>query len=193
MDKVHTLPTLIHRPTTAYSSRHGVKPTVLAIHRWDGGTFESVVEMFINSPHDQNGKSATFVYAGEIGPYAGKFAQQIPIAGKPWTQAGWNPHCISIECADAIFLGHDPEGFQRLARIIAGLCHYEGIRPRWISGAELIVNPNGFTRHHDLGVLGGNHPQCPTTDIRKWLTLTTLTHNEFLKGGFRDRHEWGLI
>jgi hypothetical protein len=193
MTDIHTLPRLLKIPTTAFSSRHGIKPTLIALHRWDGGTFESVVKMFVDSPHDASGKSSTFVYAGERGPDSGKFAQMIRIANKPWTQAGWNPHCISIECADGIWIGDDHDGFHRLAHIVAGLCHYEQLHPRWVYGAGLLKDPKGFTRHHDLGVLGGNHPQCPTTSRPKMEEFSLLVKREYAKGGFRTREEWGLL
>lgn len=182
MPTYQTLPKLEWVPTKAFTSRHGIVPHILAFHRWSGGTLQSVERWFENPADDA---SAHFVYAGEIGPNKGRCAQQIRIADKAWTQAAWNPYCISIECADAMWLGQDWVGLARLARIGAFLCKTNNIKPWWRRGSALHMGDSGCVRHADLGFLGGAHPSCPTTDVVVWEHFINMLNAEYHRGQFR--------
>src|SRR5690348_10149466 len=92
------LPDLEHHLTAASSPRYGTSISKVWVHRWGGGTFESVERWFDNPTHEA---SAHIVYAGETGPYKGRAAQMVPFSRKAWTEAVFNRSGISIESADA--------------------------------------------------------------------------------------------
>jgi len=106
----------------------------------------------------------------------------VPWDTAAWTQADYNASSVEIECADAIFLGHDPRGLQETARIVAYLLHHNKLPVRWST-------ETGFCRHADLGAKGGGHTACPTTDMHLWGAFCSLVKHEAARGGFRA--EWG--
>lgn len=182
---VHVLPDLEFVPTRAYSSRGGIRPSLVVVHRWSGGTLQGVESWFEN-PADQ--ASSHLVYAGEAGPNAGRCVQMVKIADKAWTQSGFNPWGISIESADAIWVGDDVDGFERLAHIVAWLCHHYNIPGTAVQHPDLHHSPSGVCRHGDLGAIGGGHTSCPTTDNVQWNHFMALVAGELRRGGFRP--EW---
>lgn len=180
------LPNLVWNPTAASSSRFGHKITLVVIHRWGvryGGNLETaqeyhgVIDYFKNPA---NKASAHFVYPGTAVP--NEATQMVHYADAAWTEAAYNPAAQDVECADAIWLGHDPEGFAQLARIAAFICHKYSIPPVW-------SHVHGVCRHADLGMAGGGHLQCPTTNLTVWEHFIGLVKHEALRGDFRP--VWG--
>lgn len=153
------------------------------VHRWGGGTFEGVCE-WLCKPESE--ASAHVVYAGQTGPHAGKAVQLVPWSQKAWTECELNPIGLSIEAADAIWLGHDPEGFAQLARLIALLCHVHLDACRYVTAQGILAGSHGFTRHSDGGALGCGHPYCPTSDVALWGQFAGRVVAEWRHGGFRD-------
>lgn len=180
------VPTLHNRPSGNRSTRGGRRPRLVFVHRWSGGTFESV-QRWLNDPESQ--ASAHLIYGGEIGHDAGRAVQLVPFAEKAWTQCDLNPVGISIESADAIWLGHDPQGFARLARIVALLCHHHLNACRPVTGHGIVAGSHGFCRHADGGHLGCGHLSCPTADHELWRQFSARVVAEHRHGGFRER--WG--
>jgi hypothetical protein len=178
-----TLPELRWVPTRAKSSRHGTRIRLVVNHRWAGGTFDSVVSEFKNPALE---KSATIVYAGEVGRDAGRCAQMIALADKPWTQCELNPAAVSIECADAVWLGHDPHGFSRLARMTAWLLHHLELPATWVHHS-MIASGRGHCRHADGGTAACGHTQCPTTSLALYGQFSELVRQELRRGHFRER------
>ena len=185
--RVYVLPTPLEwQPTPNQSSRQGAKASLVVVHRWAGGTYPGVIAEF-KTPAAQ--ASAHIVYAGETGPFSGKCAQMVPYEAKAWTQyPTFNLIGVSVECADAMWLGQDHSGFHVAARIVAFLCHHIGVPAVWVHGEALLHRPHGFTRHYDLGALGGGHTD-PTTSADLWQLFVEHVHFESLRGGFRK--EWG--
>lgn len=177
------LPKLEWVPTKAFTSRHGETPRLIAQHRWGGGTLLGVESWFENPADDA---SSHLVYAGEIGKYAGRCAQMVKIADKAWTESGYNPVSISIESADAIWLGKDHAGLIRLARITGFLCVHYNIEPVWPTEIQIHSGRAGIVRHADLGALGGAHPRCPTTSHTTFSTFVDVVAAEVKHGGYRD-------
>lgn len=181
------LPELDELLTPNRSTRAGVKANHVWIHVWGGGTYPGVVSWLRNPDADA---SSHVVYAGEIGPHAGAATQLVPWAEKAWTEGrAFNPHGLSIESADAIWQGHDPEGFARLARIAAYLHHAHEIPAVWVRGEDLLHMKPGLSRHGDGGALAGGHPLCPTADLELWRSFGKRVEAELAHGGFRP--SWG--
>lgn len=180
-----TLPRLERNWTANSSSRFGVPISKVWVHRWGGGSFEGV-EAWLDSTRSQ--ASAHVVYAGELGKDAGRAVQMVPWNRKAWTEGAFNRSGVSIECADAIFLGKDPNGFARTARIVAFLCKESGLPPNWRRGLTLPLR--GFTRHADGLAAAGGHTQCPTTDLELWWQFVSRVKQEHKYGHFRA--DWGI-
>lgn len=177
------LPHLDWQPTDAKSTRAaGVTVEDVFVHRWGGGSYHGVISEFLNPA---NQASAHFVYAGQTGADAGKCCQMIPLAGKAWTEAAFNSEGVSIESADAIWLGHDPNGFAQLARIVGWLLHHEKLPAAWVHDPH--THAKGFARHADGGADGGGHTACPTTDMQLWAQFVERVKGEFAHGGYRTR------
>jgi hypothetical protein len=153
------------------------------LHRWAGGEYENIVRYFQN-PHNE--ASAHFVFPGAQKP--DEITQMVPYSRKSWTEAAYNKTGISIECADAIWLGHDPKGFAQLARITAWLLHHFGLPPVWVRTRTFNFG-KGFCRHADGGLPAGGHTQCPTTDLELWRQFVGRVQAEHRRGAFR--RTWG--
>jgi hypothetical protein len=179
-----TLPHLEQHLTANNSSRLFAPIQKVWVHRWGGGSFAGVESWFSRTSSQA---SAHIVYAGEIGLDAGRCAQMVPYGRKAWTEAFYNRTGVSIECADAIWLGKDPVGFARTARIVAFLGHHHGLPPNWIH--RVTLGRKGFLRHADGGQLAGGHTQCPTTDMELWWQFIYRVKLERAHGRFRP--VWG--
>lgn len=180
-----TLPHLERNITPNSSSRLGAPIRKAWAHRWGGGTFGGT-ESWLDNPVSR--ASAHVVYAGEIGRDAGRAVQMVPWERKAWTEGVFNRTGVSVEFADAIFLGTDPEGFARSARIIAFLCHEFNLPARWRHGATLPLR--GFCRHADGLAAAGGHLFCPTTDLELWWQFVGRVKLESAHGHFRP--SWGF-
>lgn len=182
----HVLPDLHYEMTQARSSRFGSPTEIVWEHRW--GTrdvvhenIDGVINEFLD-PH--NSASAHIVYGGEVGKNAGQCVQMVPLQMAAWTQAGFNSSGVSIESADPLWLGNDPDGFAVLARMTAWLLHRLGLPARWITGPSIYTR--GFSRHADGGQEGGGHTACPTTDLQLFGQFAERVTAELKLGGFRS-------
>lgn len=188
-DPAVSLPALPLEESPNQSSRGGRRPRLVFVHRWGGGTFEGTVSWLSRGGPSGSSTSAHIVYAGERGPDAGRAVQLVPFGRKAWTECELNPVGISVESADAIWLGHDAAGFARLARIVAGLCHYHLDACRYVDARGIVAGSHGFTRHADGGALGCGHLACPTTDGELWHEFCDRVVAEYRRGAFRPA--WG--
>lgn len=180
------LPDLRWNPTTAYGQRHGHPIELVVVHRWgvryttepaEAKTYEGVVNYFKNPA---NQASAHVVYPGSAVP--DEATQMVEWHNYAWAEAAYNPAAVEVESADAIWAGADEAGFAQLARIVAAMLHYHGLPPVW-------SHRRGCCRHADLGVAGGDHLECPTTDLALWRRFVHAVQREHERGGFRPR--WG--
>lgn len=180
------LPHLSWRPTAASGARHGHPVELVVVHRWGGRyfdesaekvTYEGVIRYF-SDPANQ--ASAHVVFPGSAAP--GYATQMVAWADYAWAEAAYNPVADDLESADAIWLEQDAEGFRVLARMVACRLNERGLPPVWSSS-------RGFCRHADLGVAGGDHLACPTTDLGLWRDFVRLVQAEHVRGHFR--RPWG--
>lgn len=175
------LPELDFAFTPAASSRHGEQVRLVWVHRWGGGSIDGVKSWFMNPDNDV---SAHIVYAGEIGKDRGRCLQMVRLADKAWTEAAYNASGVSIECADAMWLGKDPAGLARTARIVGWFLKKYKLPATYVD-ARHISSGRGFTRHADGGLAGGGHTSCPTTDMALWHRFVQMVQAEVAKGGYR--------
>lgn len=184
-----TLPPLEFRMTPAKSERaSGAAIEDVFVHRWGitafgAETIDGVIAEFMNPA---NQASAHLVYGGEVGKSAGRCVQMVPLAAKAWTEAADNSEGVSIECADAMWLGKDPEGFARAARIVGWLLRHEALPAAWVRHPHT-THYRGVTRHADGGAADGGHTVCPTADLELWRQFVARVKGELVHGGYRDR------
>lgn len=186
------LPELRWRPTTAYSPRDGHPVELVVVHRWgvrfttepaEAASYEGVIRYFKDPA---NRASAHVVFPGSAVP--GEAAQMVSWSHLAWAEAAYNPVADDVESADACWTlehdGHvaDEAGLAVLARIVAFRLHERGLPPVW-------SHRRGFCRHADLGAAGGDHLECPTTDLGLWRRFAGMVKHEHDRGGFR--HVWG--
>jgi N-acetylmuramoyl-L-alanine amidase len=189
----HTLPALKWEPTQNMSSRHGHHVRMVVVHRWgmkfttehaEEATYEGVINYFKQS---KSQVSAHIVYPGSAKP--GEATQMVPWHMKAWAESYYNPDCVEVESADAIWSGHDPHGWHQLAHIVAWMLHHWNLPPTALD-SHGVVHGAGFCRHYDLGALGGGH-SCPTTDDHLWASFSHLVISEYHRGHGRDH--WGRV
>ena len=180
------LPQLDWQFTRAASDRHGERIDRVVLHRWgvryvdsvhEAASYHGVVRYFTDP---KNQASAHVVLPGSAVP--GEATQMVPWDQAAWAEAAFNASSVEIECADAIWLGHDPHGLHVAARITAYLLHRYRLPARWST-------ETGYCRHADLGQSGGGHTACPTTDLHVWGAFSELVKHEVARGGFRPT--WG--
>lgn len=180
------LPSLVWTPTEAKGPRAaGVSIEDVFLHRWGitawaKESIDGVIREFLNPANDA---SAHFVYAGEVGADAGRCVQMVALGEKAWTEALFNSEGVSIECGDAMWLGHDPRGFARAARITGWLVKHLDLSDSWVRDPH--THARGIARHADGGADGGGHTSCPTTDLELWQQFLARVRAELKHGGYR--------
>lgn len=180
------LPELRWEPTPACSPRRGATVRLIVVHRWgvrytsetaEAASYHGVINYFKDPAHQA---SAHVVYPGSAVP--GEATQMVHWTDFAWTEAAYNPVANEVESADAIWLGHDPDGMAQLARIVAFLLQRANLPAVWSTHA-------GFCRHADLGQPGGGHLECPTVNMTVWRHFISLVQHEDERSGFRA--VWG--
>ena len=185
--KIHELPKITWKPTQAKGSRNGLKVERVVLHTWGGRyttekaekvSYGGVIAEFENL---KSQASAHFVYPGSAVP--NEITQMVPYAEYAWTEANWNPTSVEIECADAIWQGHDKPGLEQLAHITGFLLHHFKLKPvHEIHG--------GFCRHGDLNEGSYSHPVCPVPAGAPIFTeFAHLVKQNYERGGYRAK--WG--
>lgn len=140
----------------AYVGNHGGKigkvQRVVA-HIAQGGTLDGVVSWF-RDPLAQ--VSAHFIIGQD-----GEVVQMVELDTVAWAEADYNESSISIEHVG--FTGHQLTGPQLAAslKLIRWLCHMFDIPAKRTSSP----NHPGVIGHGELGVAGGNHPDCPGAPV----------------------------
>jgi hypothetical protein len=182
------LPELEFRWTPAKGSRSsGSEIEDVFLHRWGitafgKETIDGVIAEFMNPA---NQASAHVVYGGEVGTSAGRCVQMVHLRDRAWTEGADNAEGVSIECADPLWLGHDPAGFARAARIAGWLLRHEQLPAAWVRHLHT-THLRGLTRHADGGAADGGHTVCPTGDLELWRQFVSRVKAELLHGGYRD-------
>lgn len=182
------LPELDWVPTSNTEPRSGVPVSHVVIHRWgvaytsegaEASSYEGVINCFKQRSFEA---SAHIVFPGTAVP--GRATQMVPWDQAAWAEMAYNRSSDDIECADAIWLGHDPHGLAVLARIVAFRLHVRGLPA--VYSAE-----RGYCRHGDLGASGGGHYDCPVSSGSDpiWKAFEGLVAHETQRGGFRK--SWG--
>ena len=184
--RTHTLPDVVWTPTPNHGQRNGSIVQRVVLHTWgvhftdetrELATYRSVIAYF---QRPQSQVSAHFVFPGSAEP--NEITQMVRYHDFAWTERAYNPTSVEIECADAIWLGDDPDGLEQLAHITGYLLRRFRLPAVW-------SHDRGFCRHGDLGVAGGDHPSCPTADMTLWKHFCRRVSANHNAGGYRTF--WG--
>ena len=116
-----------------------------------------------------------------------EFTQLVRWSEKSWSCEAFNGVSEGLEIDDDAWTGKDPEALRVAARIVAFRLHKRGLPARWARKGY----GRGFCRHADLGLAGGGHTECPTTNLILWLKFVYMVKRELRRGNFR--HEWGIV
>lgn len=155
------------------SSRHGTTPDLLVLHE-TAGSFAGAVSWLRNPASS----ASAHLVLNEPGTQC---VQLVRLADKAWTQAAYNPRCVSLELANVTTKGYATDHQLRVAaRIFGWLLWQLGIPDRWARGG---VGP-GVCRHLELGAAGGGHTQCGPSDTGWQLFRHYLAH-EVERGDYR--------
>jgi len=185
-----TLPDIEWKPLPSFSSRWGKNVDLIVVHTWGAKAGARVDGVWGWQSDPANQVSSHYIYGGTVGPDKDRLVQGVHLADKAWTNCGFNPITVTIECNDAIFnygnvIAQDVFGMEVVARIVAWHLHHFGLPPTWVQGKALLSGGKGFTRHADLGNAGCGHLACPTTDMMRWSRFRRLVTREYLRAGFR--------
>jgi hypothetical protein len=173
------LPPLASRESPNQSSRGGHAVHLVVVHRPAGG-YQTSIDWLCRKEADASAHVITKLGGHEA-------TQLVHWDRKAWSCVHLNPISDNIEVNDEVWSGHDPLGFAVAARIVAFRLHARGLPAHWVRSTEL-AHGRGFTRHHDLGLLGGGHTD-PTEDLTLWHRFCTAVQHELERGGFRK--DWG--
>ena len=156
---------------------------MVVVHRPVGG-YEGSIEALCNPAH----AASAHVIVKEDGSEA---TQLVAWQRKAWACVTFNSPSDNIETPDWIWTGPLTADALRVmhvcARIVAFRLYKRGFPAVWLRGGALI-HGRGFTRHIDLGALGGGHSD-PTQDVHRWQVFAGLVAHELARGGFPL--QWG--
>jgi hypothetical protein len=177
-----TLPTLEQHPSPNVSSRRGVVPWLIVLHR-PVGSYAGALATLLDDTRPVHDRVSAHVLTG--GPN-GHAAQLAPWDRKAWSCETFNAASYNLEIADDAWNGRDPRALAEAARIVAFLSKRTGIPPEW---TRQPTHEPGIVRHYDLGRAGGGHSD-PTTDNGLWLRFIADVRAEWRRGAFRPT--WGV-
>lgn len=142
------------------SSRHGAEPLLITIHSTEGNNVPDSVRDLegLGEFFDRLSTQASSHVAVDADGYSAKY---VPDEQKAWTQAYFNPVCLSIECIGRAAQAKKlwtPEQYDKVARYIA----YWSVEYDIPIGKGRVsqngqVTKKGVIRHSELGHLGGDH------------------------------------
>lgn len=181
------LPRLPWHPSPNHSTRRGIVPHLIVVHR-PAGSFGSALATLCD-PDPPGGDDAR-VSAHVLTGTRSRAAQLVAWDRKAWTCAAFNAASYNLEVADEAWVLHgDTKAWAEAARIVAFLCKRTGIPPTW---ARDPLHSPGVVRHLDLGIAGGGHTD-PTTDVALWRRFVAAVRAEHERGGFRPVYGVGEL
>lgn len=177
------LPPLEQHASPNVSSRHGVVPHLVVVHR-PVGSYASALRTL----RDDKRPPAQRVSAHVLTDSSRVAAQLVPWDQKAWTAGAFNSASYNLEIDDDAWSG-DVAAFLTAARLVAFLCMRTGIPPSWTRDP---ADTPGVCRHADLGRAGGGHTD-PTLDLALWRSFVERVRLEHDHDGFRPRYGFGRL
>jgi N-acetylmuramoyl-L-alanine amidase len=159
--------------------------SLVVVHR-PVGSYKGSIAAMMNAAHE----ASAHVIVRDDGARA---AQLVAWNRKAWACRIYNSVSDNIETPDWIWTQNQMTGklervMQVCARVVAYRLHKRGLPGHWVRASELGDAPKGFTRHTDLGALGGGHTD-PTLHVPRWNLFASMVREELVRGGFRAT--WG--
>lgn len=168
----------VWRYSPNFSSRGGTKPTKLILHTAQGAlTHEALGNFFASSSAGVSSHVGIDDKRGEIGEYVHR-------PDKAWTQANYNPQCISAELCGFAEWSRD-EWYRHDAMLhntadwLAEESAATGIPLVHMTSSQAQGSGTGVGQHSYLGAGGGGHWDCgdnfPIADVIAWALGSTPT------------------
>jgi N-acetyl-anhydromuramyl-L-alanine amidase AmpD len=179
------LPPLREVASPNHSSRRGVTPWLIVVHR-PAGSYASALRT-LGDPRPDDPAAA--VSAHILTDSSRQATQLVAWDRKAWTCQSFNSASYNIEADDNAWNGSDPGAFYTVARVVAFLAKRTGIPPRWTRDP---LSTPGVVRHLDLGSAGGSHSD-PTTDLDLWRRFVARVKAEHDHGGFKPTYGLGEL
>jgi transposase InsO family protein len=175
------LPPLVQHPSPNASSRHGIVPYLIVVHR-PAGSFAGALHTLCDDsvPPDRRVSAHVLTDSNRAA------AQLVPWDRKAWACAAFNAASYNVETDDDCWNGRDPAALATAARIVGFLCARTGIPAVW---QRQPLHAAGIVRHRDLGRAGGGHSD-PTDDSTLWRRFVSECAAEVRRGGYRP--VWGV-
>lgn len=165
------------------SSRQGAPIRLLALHTTEGHNRPGVSDLdglagWFNNPDAQASSHLGIDQEGNC-------VRMVPDGDKAWTQAYWNPWCLSIEQVGfaaekrQYWVRDYHKGLERVAQALATWSVDTGVplRSGAVSSSGNILR-SGVIQHSKLGSLGGGHHDCgdgyPQRYVVLWARLFKL-------------------
>jgi len=178
---VTTLPELGWHHSPNESSRHGVLPYLIVVHR-PAGSYASALRT-LTEPRGPASVSAHVLTEHD------RATQLVAWDRKAWACEAFNAVSYNLEVDDNAWNGSDGVAWKKAARLVAYLCHKTGIPGQWSTNP---THQAGVCRHYDLGRAGGGHTD-PTTSLAHWRGFMRGVQAELRAGGFRDSYGRGHL
>jgi hypothetical protein len=178
---VTTLPELSWHESPNHSSRRGIVPYLIVVHR-PVSSYASALRT-LTTPAGNGSVSAHVLTEHD------RATQLVPWDEKAWSCVAFNAASYNLEVDDNAWDGTDSVAWRKAARLVAYLCHKTGIPATWTQSP---THTPGVCRHYDLGRAGGGHTD-PTTDAAKWRAFMQGVRTQLVAGGFRDKYGRGYL
>jgi len=146
-------------PSPNYSSRGGAAVRLIVLHTAEGArTYQSLGSFFSSS----SVQASSHVGADDTPNTVGEYVHR---PNKAWTQAQFNPVCVSMElCAFAAWSTDEwnqhPNMLENCAKWIREESEYWKVPITRLTPSQAQGSGRGVCQHVDLGAAGGGHHDC---------------------------------
>ncbi len=153
----YTPAVVVTRDSPNQSSRRGVKPRLIVLHSTESDNVKGSSRDLANVA-DFLCRPATQASSHVIVDSDGNSARLVPDDAKAWTQAAFNPHCLSIEqIGRAASERWTRDEIREAARWVARWSKKYDIPIRVGAVSGTSVARSGIVTHKMLGAAGGGH------------------------------------
>lgn len=160
--------------TRSCSTRHGAPIQLIVVHTTQGSNMKGIQDLkslgnWWDASYGTPQASSSTIGIDAEG-YSARYVRDVE---KAWTQAYYNPWCLSIEnIGFAEQKDWTKEQVQENARWIAHWCNKHDLRPyKGQVTKDGIIKKTGVVRHKDLGNLGGGHNDPGTFPLADCLEM----------------------
>lgn len=154
---IPVLPKLIWSPSPNFDRGRDKDVRLIIVHDCQGN-YEGSAQTFLHSQRPHRVSTHLMIKADGT-----ECMQFVDLSDTAWHVANFNDVSVGVEMPGFEAAGFSDTEWQCMADVVAWLLDYYDLPIRWAEKGE----GQGYCRHLDLGVEGGNHTD-PTTDPAVW-------------------------